>query len=481
MSRRRGAALTVVCASLLVPSLALAPVPPAEAGPTRVDAASWSGGSTEPRSTAMAQTPRAGTTAGYVVNLRTPSRADRLAGHKAVGKAGGRVVAAWPEIGVLVVQSRDTRFLAKVKGAARVASAGATRSVPVKRTPPPRRTVPANGVRVSRERTQWNMSMVGADRAHRITEGSRGVTVAVVDSGIDVDHPELKGAIDPKASMGCANGGRPERAQSAWRATTNPHGTHVAGIVAAARNGAGVTGVAPGVRLASIKVLDEDGMIYPEYAICGAMSAARAGVKVANHSYFVDPFVFWCDDQPGQAAVKESLRRAFAWSARKGVVNVAAAGNSGIDLTRKSVDSESPTDASTRMRRINSGCHDLPTELPGVVTVSALDRSKRLAPYSNDGLGVVDVTAPGDEVLSTVPGGRYAVESGTSMAAPHVAGVLALLASRHPQASPSRLSAMLQKQARPLPCPRGDSGCRTKKGLNSNYGHGLVDASAAVR
>ncbi|WP_245851847.1 S8 family peptidase [Mobilicoccus massiliensis] len=451
---------------------------PATAGPRLESAATRV---TERPSTPMAQIPRAGRTASYLVDLRDTSRADRLAGHKAVTAAGGRVVVAWPEIGVLVVQSRDTSFLTKIRRAKVVAAVGATRSIPVKPTAIGAGVSTSEGGRGGRERPQWNLSMVRADQAHKVTRGSRSVTVAVVDAGIDPTHPELRSAIDPAKSVGCTNGGRPDTRPAAWRATTDSHGTHVAGIVSAARNGQGVVGVAPGVRLASVKVLDEDGMIYPEYALCGIMSAARVGAKVANHSYFVDPFVFWCDDQPSQAAVKTAMRRAFAWSTRKGVVNVAAAGNSGLDLSRKSIDSESPTDATERMRRINSGCHDLPTELPNVVSVSAVDRKRVLASYSNDGLGSIDVTAPGDDVLSTVPGNKYAIESGTSMAAPHASGVVALLASRHPKAGPRQLVAMLEAQARPLPCPRGDAQCRIKGGVSSYYGHGLVDALAAVR
>ncbi|GAB47559.1 S8 family peptidase [Mobilicoccus pelagius] len=434
----------------------------------------------EQPSTPVAERARHGRLASYVVNLRDSSRSTRLAGHAAVRRSGGRVVAAWPEIGVLVVQSTDARFLGRVRTQRGVESAGATRSVPVRPTPRSARTVTSEGTRGGRERAQWNLAMIRADKAQRVTRGSKSVRVAVVDSGIDPTHPDLRGALDPATSIGCTNGGRPTKGVAAWRATNNLHGTHVAGIVGAARNGKGIVGVAPGVRMSSVKVVDEQGMIYPEYALCGVMSAARSGAKIANHSYFVDPFVFWCDDQPGQRAVKTSLQRAFAWSARRGVVNVAAAGNSGLDLTDKGVDSESPTDARARTRRINAGCTDLPTELRGVLSVSAVDRTRELAPYSNDGLGVVDVTAPGDEILSTVPGGRYAVESGTSMAAPHATGVLALLASRHPKATPAQLTSMLKRQARPLPCPR-DSGCRRKGSVTSYYGHGLVDALAAVK
>lgn len=422
-------------------------------------------------STPMAQTPQAGRTASYLVNLRSTSRADRIAGHAAVARARGRVVQAWPQIGVLVVHSENTGFLRAVRAARVVVSAGATRSVPVRSTPRNAPTAPSDGERITRETARWNLTMIGAGKS----TGSSRVTVAVVDSGVDATHPDLRAAVDPTKSVGCTAAGRPNTSPAAWRATNDTHGTHVAGIIGAARNKTGIVGVAPGVRLASIKVADAHNMIYPEYAVCGVMSAAKVGARVANHSYFVDPFAFWCDDQAGQKAVKESLQRAFAYARKQGVVNVVAAGNSGLDLNHKTIDADSPTDARLKIRRINAGCHDLPAELPHVVTVSAVDEERTLAPFSNAGLDVVDVAAPGDLIMSTVTGARYAEESGTSMAAPHASGVLALLATRHPTATADQLVRMLQQQAIPMKCPK-DQPCTTKGTRTSAYGHGLVNA-----
>ena len=120
-----------------------------------------------------------------------------------------------------------------------------------------------------REAEQWDMQMIKADQAHKITDGSRNVLVGVLDSGIDPDHPDLAANIDVANSVNCTDAGRPDLSATGWYPTTSDHGTHVAGTIAAARNGVGIVGVAPNVRMASVKVVNDDGFIYPEYAVCG--------------------------------------------------------------------------------------------------------------------------------------------------------------------------------------------------------------------
>ena len=134
-------------------------------------------------------------------------------------------------------------------------------------------------------------------------------------------------------SVNCADAGRPDLSQTGWRPTTSDHGTHVAGTIAAARNGVGIVGVAPNVRIASVKVVNDDGFIYPEYAVCGFVWAGLKHMDVTNNSYFVDPFMYYCEDQPDQYAAKEAVRRAVDWSTRQGVVHAAAAGNAATDLS----------------------------------------------------------------------------------------------------------------------------------------------------
>jgi subtilisin family serine protease len=402
-----------------------------------------------------------------------------------VTEACGKTTIYYPQIAVGVATSAEPDFRDLI-GADRAFSAQSTvanRPAAAHREdetsqPPRRASVP------SRDRTgeQWDMAMINAGAAHEVTTGSRNVVVGVLDSGVDATHPDLRAAVDPSLSAGCDTG-RPDTSPVAWAPDQSPHGTHVAGTIAAADDGKGITGVAPGVRLASVKVVDEDGHIYPEYAICGFMWAAKQQMTLTNSSYFVDPWLFTCS-KSGQRIVREALTRAVTYATAEGVLNVAAATNENVDMA-------SPPDPT---------CRVLPAGLRGVLAVSSVGQDRVKAGYSAYGLGVIDVTAPGGEqkrgrtdpddgcVLSTVPGG-YAKFCGTSMAAPHVTGVLALLASTHPKASPATLTRLVNNQSQTVPCPTDydlsgtgtqDAYCAGYAPYNGFYGHGLVDALAAV-
>ena len=324
-------------------------------------------------------------------------------------------------------------------------------------------------------------------RARRIDPGSRDVVVGVLDSGVDPNHPDLRAALDPALSAGCLSG-IPDRAKNAWIPTASPHGTHVAGTIAAADDGRGITGVAPGVRLASVKVVNDDGYIFPESAVCGFVWAAKHGFAVTNNSYYIDPGMFFCAKQPGDAAAFEAVRRAIQFSQRHGVLNVSAAGNSGFDVTTQTTDPNRP-------HPVDSSCGILPKAIDGVVTVSAVGYAGTKSAYSNFGRGEIEVTAPGGDfsqappdgqgdvcpLSTTVFGGPYGTKCGTSMASPHVAGVAALLASRFRGASPEFLTKLLEVGADAVPCGTAVPDCSGPKGNNSYYGHGLVNALHAVR
>lgn len=352
---------------------------------------------------------------------------------------------------------------------------------------------------VDRSAEQWDMQLIGAPQARAIDPGSPDVTVGVLDSGIDATHPDLARAVDASRSAGCLTG-RPDQNPRSWFPTTSSHGTHVAGTIAAADDGHGITGVAPGVRLASVKVVDDEGFIYPEYAVCGFMWAAAHHIRIANSSYSVDPWLLTCSDVAGQSVAHEAMRRAVEYATTRGVLTVAATGNDRMDLANTSHDPHSPDNAARpQQRAVNDKCHVLPAQLPGVVAVSSIGAQEVKSSYSSFGLGVVGVTAPGGDpaqrstksssgcVLSTIPDG-YGYSCGTSMAAPHASGVAALLASSRPDATPQQLAALLSEQADPLPCPArydpdgngvSDATC-TGGAVNSFNGHGLVDALKAV-
>jgi subtilisin family serine protease len=315
----------------------------------------------------------------------------------------------------------------------------------------------------------------------------------VLDSGIDATHPDLAAAVAADRSAGCLSG-KPDPKPQAWRPTTSLHGTHVAGTIAAADDGRGITGVAPGVRLASVKIVDDEGFVYPEYVVCGLMWATEARLRIANSSYTVDPWLLTCSDLPGQAVAHEAVRRAVTYATAHGTLSIAAIGNERMDLADPRQDLHSPNNAQQpRPRPVDDHCEVLPAELPGVVAVSAIGANRVKSEYSSYGLGVVTVTAPGGDtaqrpevsssgcVLSTIPGG-YGYACGTSMAVPHVSGVAALLASSWPDATPAELASLLRRQAEPLPCPARYPGTAACAGdsVNSFTGYGLVDALRAV-
>lgn len=419
--------------------------------------------------------------------LTTPEEADAE-----IARACGTTTVYYPEIGVAVATSPDPGFLRAI-GPQRAYSAQAES---VAKRSPKRKKDDTEVFRPSRQRSgeQWDMDLINVPKAHKITTGSPSVVVGVLDSGVDARHPDLAGALDPGLSAGCLTG-RPDPSPAAWAPTTSAHGTHVAGTIAAADDGRGITGVAPGVRIASVKVVDDEGFIYPEYAVCGFMWAAAQGMTITNNSYFIDPYLFTCQSEPGQRVVYEAVRRAVDYASSREVLHVAAAGNNAADLSRPGRDSVSPTNGDAQTRPVDPTCVVLPAQLKNVVGVSAVEATKTKAGYSSYGLGAIDVTAPGGStrapggcVLSTVPTG-YDYSCGTSMAAPHASGVAALIASVHPEAGAASLGRMLNTQATTLACPSDydlngtgvqDAFCTGYSEYNSFYGHGLVDALAAV-
>ncbi|MEV5127280.1 S8 family serine peptidase [Streptomyces decoyicus] len=451
----------------------------------------------------------------YVVNT-TPGHATVGKVEKAIAKAGGKVIIAHEQIGVIVVHSANPQFAASLRTVPGVQSAGATRTAPLKAQgttdvgKPQKIDLPksqlmaagkaakANGEEPL-EPLQWDLPAIKADKAAKVNPGNKKVTVAVIDTGVDDTHPDLKPNFSAKQSANCV-GGVADTSKGAWR-PWNPdedyHGTHVAGTIAAARNGAGVAGVAPGVKISALKVSEpETSLFYAESVVCAFVFAADHGVEVTNNSYYVDPWMFNCKDDADQAAIIDAVGRAASYAQRKGAINIAAAGNSNLDLAAPQLpDASSPNDSTPVERTINpKTCWDVPTQLPGTVTVAATGVNKLRSYYSNYGLGQIDVAAPGGDsrqvpelpakngnILSTMPGGDWAYLAGTSMATPHVAGVAALLKSAHPKSSPQELQWLLKEQADNPGCPTGDATCTGTKHVNGHYGYGIVDALDAVK
>lgn len=402
----------------------------------------------------------------------------------AITSACGSMLSYYPEIGVAVASAPEDDFAAQI-GFDRAYSAGSA-------------TTAATGVGGGAEGgdgdSAWNMRAIGA-AGRGSSPGSADVVVAVLDSGIDTHHPALRGAVTAELSASCLSGApatssRPSTAEKDTAeedtAEDTAHGTHVAGIIASAPDESAVRGVAPGVRVASVRVIGDDGATTPRAVVCGLMWAARHGMAVANASFMLTTGDD-CVADSGPPVVREAISRAVEYATSHGTVVVAAATNQARRLTPATA-----SDAVAPSAQAPGMCRVLPASLPGVVTVSALTASGVKAGYSSYGLGVIDVTAPGGApgqcVRSTVPGG-YARMCGTSMAAAHTSGVLALLASTHPAYSTHQLVGALHRQADAKPCPadydldgdgRQDAYCTGYAGYNGFYGHGVVDADAAT-
>lgn len=437
---------------------------------------------------------------------------------ESVRSTRGEVLQSWPQIGVVVAKSTKPDFAAAVRGKPAVQQAGASRNLaeripenkPAKRLEPLEGThtapVSATDGKEPLEPEQWDLPQIKADKAHEISGGSKDVTVGVLDYGIDPTHPDLAPNLDVSQSVSCHEGGVPNPAQEAWAPENaeQAHGSHVAGTIAAARNGVGVAGVAPDVSLASVRVISDEGFIYPEFAICGFMWAAEQGFDVTNSSYYVDPWALWCGDDPDQRAGAEAVRRAVAYASGKDVVNVVAGGNSNWDLSKQIRDTTSPNNGGpTQDRLTGPECNVMPGELRGVVNVSSVGNDAVKSYFSNYGLNSTTVTAPGGDkqqipdtpsrngrILSTIPGGGWGWMQGTSMASPHAAGVVALLRSTHPDWTAQQTIGALRGQADPMPCPehydpdgdgKPDAVCEGGATGAGFYGAGMIDALDAVR
>ncbi|MBF0532814.1 MAG: S8 family serine peptidase [Candidatus Omnitrophica bacterium] len=258
----------------------------------------------------------------------------------------------------------------------------------------------------------WAMPKIKADMAWDTTQGE-GVIVAVVDTGIDFNHPDLAANIWTNSNetlngVDDDNNGFVDDIRG-WNFSDNPnnnnpmddneHGTHVAGTIAAlGNNGIGVIGVAPKAKVMAVKGLNKDGWGTISGLAQGIIYAAQNGADVINNSWGC---VAHCPDNP---IAEDAVRIAY----NLGATIVFAAMNSNQDVQYYS-----------------------PNNMKEVVTVAAVDNQDQKAWFSNYG-AKIDVSAPGVDILSTTPNNTYSSFSGTSMAAPHVSGLAALILANHP-------------------------------------------------
>lgn len=252
------------------------------------------------------------------------------------------------------------------------------------------------------QETPWGINRVKAPAAWATSRG-QGVKLVVIDTGIDMTHPELSGIL---------KGGWNAISTAATFNDDNGHGTHVAGTIAAKDDDKGVVGVAPQVDLYGVKVLDANGSGTFDDVIAGMLWAVENKMEVANMSL-------------GAGQGNQALADAVEAMRKGGVILIAAAGNSGRAV-------------------------GYPAAYPGAIAIAASDSGDKLASFSSRG-PTVAVIAPGVAVKSTYMGGGYDSLSGTSMAAPHVAGLAALYVATHKGATPEAARAALAAASTKLP------------------------------
>lgn len=304
---------------------------------------------------------------------------------------------------------------------------------------------------------QWGPTRINAPAAWKINTGRPSMIIAVIDSGIQLNHEDLVSRLWTNRGEQPGNGvdddgnGKIDdvhgwhfyqrwtgsvyvSAEDALIADDYGHGTHVAGIAAAAmNNGVGIAGIAPGARVMPVKVLDQFGNGWYSDIAAGIIYAADDGAQVINLSL-------------GGTEDSQTLRAAVDYARSRGALVIAATGNTG-------------------------GAVLYPAAYEPVLAVAATDQSDQAAYFSNRG-PLVDVAAPGVDIFSTWPWrDGYFTKSGTSMAAPHVSGVAALIWSERPDLSADQIAQIITVTARDV----------ADTGWDQNTGWGRIDAFAAVK
>jgi subtilisin family serine protease len=275
---------------------------------------------------------------------------------------------------------------------------------------------------------QYALTNTKATTAWKTTKGDANTIVAVIDTGADLNHPDLKDKIVKSYNVFTKNADVKD---------SHGHGTHCAGIAAAALNGVGIAGIAPDAGLMPVQVLNAGGGGSDATIAEGIVWAADNGADVMTMSL-------------GLYKRSKVIEEALQYALDKNISLVASAGNNNA------------------LNDPEKAPH-LPSTYPGVIEVAATDAMNAKARFSNFGK-TVSVAAPGVDILSTVPG-NYKKMSGTSMASPAAAGVVALIRSKYPNLSQAQVKAHLEKTAQDL----------GTAGFDEIYGHGLVDAAAAVK
>jgi len=276
------------------------------------------------------------------------------------------------------------------------------------------------------QRTPFGIDMVRAQETwDEFGVRGKGIKVCVMDSGLFSQHTDLT-----TSNLSGYNG---LEAVTPWNEDTDGHGTHVTGIIAAADNNQGVVGVAPGADIHVVRVFDSEGLFFGSDVTAAAEICRDTGARIINMSL----------GGPRGLSFEDSV---FNQLSAEGIMSIAAAGNSG--------------DTS----------FSFPASYPSVVSVAAVDSNRNLASFSQHN-SAVDVAAPGVQVLSIATNNGLVLKSGTSMASPHVAGVVALMMSFNQDVSRESILTALEVTA---------NNPDNQSERTDGFGHGIVDAFAAV-
>jgi subtilisin family serine protease len=361
---------------------------------------------------------------------------------------------------------------------------------------------------------QWDMALINAseDGSYQYATGE-GVKVGVIDSGVDMTHPDIEPNLDVDLSCSfifddtptadpaevangnCSNKGAVQ--------DLNGHGSHVATTIAAPINDFGIAGVAPDATLVGLKACTKVGYCFADSVAAALRYAGDQQLDIVNLSLYADPYLYYCKNEKEQKAILKELESAARYAQQQGVLIVTSAGNEQADLQHPGIDDSSPDwpPGAAELRDVGNNCRVAPTEFAGALTVSATGPigypgyDLWIADYSSVGMSRVDVAAPGgdyfratgtvhDAILAaltstsdpddgiwdffdfleqnvpgfegmttTYNGARYAYLNGTSMSSPHAAGVAALVKEKHPGWSPGAVKAAVQRTAQQLECP----------------------------
>jgi subtilisin family serine protease len=466
-----------------------------------------------------------GQAAQYVVLYKEGASLDKA--RAAVKAAGGTIVKENTAVGVATVESTNTEFVASVGRQSSLDGAAVNRTIgrapkaalgpkvgtgadkraaveKVGRTEGAKAAVKATKKKGAEPLAdlQWDMKQIHAteDGSYKEEPGDKDVLVGVIDTGIEAAHPDIAPNFNRKLSRNFttdipfdANGkvvDGPCEVPSCVDPPTvddNDHGTHVASTIASPRNGLGMAGVAPKVSLVNLRAGQDSGYFFLQPSVDALTYAGDNGIDVVNMSYYIDPWLFNCVDNPADSAANRAeqrtiinaTQRALTYARSHGVTLIAAAGNEAADYTKTFIDSSSPNFASEPgkapyQRTVPPSCISMPSEGEGVIPVSSTGISTRKSYYSSFGNGYVAVAAPGGDKYDTAnqkldhnrgiwaayperlarergelnPDGTpksaaiirdcadgkcayYLSIQGTSMASPHAVGVAALIISKY--------------------------------------------------